>query len=133
MEIYISEDDRVVNIQNAFSEAYPCLALEFYLQPHEAGQASRSIEKLSPEIAIDEIRLKHTFGWVNIDGHRTAAELEHDFRQLLGLNVQVLRRVGNIWLETTDTDSWTLQQLNDAGKQALRQKFHFPEERVEEN
>lgn len=133
MEIYISEDDRLINIQQAFSEAYPCLSLEFFRQPHESGEGSLKLEKLSPELAIDDIRLKHTFGWVNIDGNRTAAEVELDFRHLLGLNAQVLRRSGNLWLETTNTDGWTLQQLNDSCKQGPKEKFRFPEERVEED
>lgn len=133
MEIYISEDATIANIQNDFSDAYPSLALEFYRQPHESGEASPGFEKLPPETAIDDIRIMHSFGWINIDGSRTAAELEHDFRHNLGLNVQVLRRSGDLWLETTQTDKWTLQQLNEAGNQSSVEIFQFPDERIEED
>jgi hypothetical protein len=51
----------------------------------------------------------------------------------MGLNVQVLRRSGNLWLATTQTDDRTLQQLNESGKQAVKEIFQFPEERIEED
>ena len=133
MEIYISEDATIANIQSDFRDVYPFLALEFYRQPHESGEASPPGEKLSPETAIDDIRIMHPFGWINIDGSRTAAELEHDFRHGMGLNVQVLRHSGNLWLATTQTDDWTLQQLNESGKQGTKEIFQFPEERIEED
>ena len=45
-------------------------------------------------------------------------ELERSFKNLFGLNVQVSRKAGMIWLETTKTDKWSLQkqkstQFND--------------------
>ncbi|MRG45328.1 hypothetical protein GFS24_09385 [Chitinophaga sp. SYP-B3965] len=133
MEIYISEDATIAGIQLEFRDVYPFLALEFYRQPHEPGEASPPGEKLPPETAIDDIRIMHPFGWVDIDGSRTAAEVEYDFRHIIGLNVQVLRRSGGLWLATTQTDSWTLQQLNESGKRAEKEIFQFPEERVEED
>lgn len=133
MEIYISEDATIASIQCEFRDVYPFLALEFYRQPHESGQASPPGEKLPPETAIDDIRIMHPFGWLNIDSSRTAAEVEHDFRHNMGLNVQILRRSGDLWLATTRTDEWTLYQLNEAGKQSAVEIFQFPEERAEED
>lgn len=133
MEIYISEDATIASIQNDFRDVYPSLALEFYRQPHESGEASPAFEKLPPETAIDDIRIMHSFGWINIDSSRTAAALEYDFRHNMGLNVQILRRSGDLWLETTQTDKWTLDQLNEAGNQSSVEIFQFPDERIEED
>jgi len=47
----------------------------------------------------------------------TVAELEKMITEKYGMNVQVVRRSGNIWLETTMTDDWTLQQQNDHGRE----------------
>jgi hypothetical protein len=44
-------------------------------------------------------------------------ELENDLREGFHLNAQVFRRSGNIWLETTMTDKWTLKQQNEHGKE----------------
>jgi hypothetical protein len=132
MEIYISEDAIITNIQSEFQAAYPFLKLEFYRQPHEAGQPSPAQEKLSPETPIEDIRMIHVFGWIDISHKRTALELEYDFRHIYGLNVQVMRKSGDLWLETTRTDNWTLGQLNDEGKMAEKQIFFYPEEPIEE-
>ena len=133
MEIYISEDATIASIQNDFQGAYPFLCLEFYRQPHEIGEASPAREKLQPETAIDDIRILHSFGWIDIDSSRTAAEVEYDFRHTMGLNVQILRRSGDLWLETTQTDKWTLHQLNEAGRQPDAEIFQFPDERIGKN
>ena|SRR5690606_8341614 len=116
MEIYISEEAIIADIQRAFQEAYPCLKLEFYQQPHEIGQASRIEQRIIPDTPIEDIRMMHTFGWIDISPQRTAADLEHDLRRRFGLSAQVLRRSGSLWLETTRTDHWTLAQLNEAGR-----------------
>jgi hypothetical protein len=44
-------------------------------------------------------------------------ELECLFEDQFGLFVQVFRRSGNLWLETTVTDSWSLQKQNEQGKE----------------
>ena len=44
-------------------------------------------------------------------------ELEKIFKDQFGLAVQVFRKSGNLWLETTMTDNWTLQQQNNHGKE----------------
>jgi hypothetical protein len=131
MEIYISEEAIIGNIQRDFQELYPFLRLEFYQQPHEIGQSCSAKEKLPAETPIEDIRMMHTFGWIDISRARTAAEIEHDFRHLMGLSVQVMRQSGDMWVQTTTTDFWTLQRLNDEGKLARQHIFFYPEEPAE--
>jgi len=131
MEIYISEEAIISNIQNDFRQAYPFLKLEFYRQPHEVGERCCAEDKLSPDTPIDDIRMIHTFGWIDISKNRTAAEVEHDFMHQLGLSVQVMRKSGGMWVQTTKTDYWTLQQLNEEGKLAEKSIFFYPEEPAE--
>lgn len=131
MEIYISEEAIIGNIQHDFQEAYPFLRLEFFRQPHEAGQCCPQKEKIPSETPIEDIRMMHTFGWLDISRHRTAAEIEHDFRRLMGLSAQVMRKSGEMWVQTTKTDFWTLQQLNEEGQLAEQHIFFYPEEPAE--
>ena len=131
MQIYISEDATINNIHNDFKEAYPYLKLEFYWQPHAAGEASPAWEKIPPATPIEDIRMMHNFGWIDVGPNRTADDLEHDFRHEFGLNVQVMRKSGDLWLETTKTDNWSLKQLNEEGKMAEKHVFFYPEEPAE--
>ncbi|WP_298734290.1 hypothetical protein [uncultured Chitinophaga sp.] len=115
MQIYISEDATISNIQDDFKVAYPYLKLEFYRQPHAPGAASPAQDRIPPATPIEDVRMMHSFGWIDISPNRTAHELEHDFCRLYGLNAQVLRKSGDLWLATTKTDNWTLAQLNEEG------------------
>lgn len=116
MNIHITEEDRVCHIQQAFQEQYPFLKLEFFTQPHEHGASCPLSQRIDQHTPIEQIRMIHTFGWIDISPQRTAAEVEYDFRHRLGMSVQVFRRAGNDWAETTRTDDWTLAKLNQEGR-----------------
>lgn len=131
MEIYISEEAIIANIQQDFQEVYPFLQLAFYEQPHAKGKCCPTEERISADTPIEDIRMMHTFGWIDISKNRTAAALEQDFKRLMGLNAQVLRRSGNMWVQTTRTDYWTLQQLNEEGRLAENYIFFYPGEPAE--
>jgi hypothetical protein len=61
--------------------------------------------------------LKKDSGFVGVDESMTVLELENAFMDEFGLCVQVFRKSGNIWLETTMTDHWTLKQQSDHGRE----------------
>ena len=118
MEIYISEEDILLNIQNKFREVYPYLKLECYLCPHQAEQASTG-QKVSSDTPIEDIRLVHSFGWVDIGEQRSVEEVERDFYHDMGLAIQVFRRNKSGWLQTTRTDNLTLAEQNELGRESV--------------
>jgi hypothetical protein len=132
MDIYISEEAVVADIQKKFREFYPNLQLAFFRNPHARGACSPKEEMVPPDTPIDKIRMVHGFGWLDISSGRVAAAVEHDFSAIFGLSVQILRKSGNLWLETTSTDSWTLEELNTSGQPAKRQQFRLPDDIEEE-
>lgn len=119
MEIYISEEDIVLNIQNQFHEVYPYLKLECYLCPHELGSATGNNQKIPSDTPIEDIRLVHSFGWVDISEHRTVAAVEKDFYRDMGLAIQIFRRFKAGWLQTTKTDQLTLAEQNMLGQESM--------------
>ncbi|WP_343670676.1 hypothetical protein [Chitinophaga sp.] len=119
MEIYISEEDLLQNIQDKFQEAYPHLRLEFFKHPHEAGEGCPRNERWPLNTPIEDIRMVHSFGWIDISEDRTVAELEKDFYRQIGLSVQVLRKSGLNWLLTTRTDHLTLKIQDEMGAGVL--------------
>ncbi|NLR60346.1 hypothetical protein HGH93_19700 [Chitinophaga polysaccharea] len=132
MHIYISEEAVVRDIQDRFQAIYPYLKLEFFKKPHVKGEGSPKSDRISPDTPIEKIRMLHSFGWLDISYYRTAAALEHDLSYTYGLSAQVLRKSGNLWLETTGTDSWTLEELNNAGRAAKSPTFNLPEDPIDE-
>ncbi|ACU62443.1 hypothetical protein [Chitinophaga pinensis] len=119
MEIYISEEDILLNIQNKFREVYPYLKLECYLCPHTTETVSANSQKVAADTPIEDIRLVHSFGWIDIGEQRTVAEVEKDFYRDMGLAIQVFRRHKTGWLQTTRTDNLTLAEQNELGRESV--------------
>ena len=65
---------------------------------------------LSPEKSLGEIRRNQHAGCLELKSWYTVARVEKDFRELFGLNVQVFRNENGGWIQTSDTDKYSLYQ-----------------------
>jgi hypothetical protein len=117
MKIYIDDSIIVKDIKKEFSKAYPFLKIEFFRHPHNMGKTSPKEEMVDAMLPVSEIRTNHETGYMDISRERTVAALENDFWQQFGLSVQVFRKSGYLWIETSLTDSWTLARQNEEGFQ----------------
>lgn len=113
--MFISDDKSLRQIKMEFQDKFPWLKLEFYTSSHESGKGSSELDHLEDDKTIGEVRKTQKAGELSIHGNLKVASLEEDFRDLYGLNVQVFRRSGEIWLQTTSTDDWTLSEQNEKG------------------
>jgi hypothetical protein len=111
----INDDKTLEGIQAEFKAKFPFLKIEFYSGKHESGEGSPAMHQLDPSLTIGEARIKKAEGDFNIDPNMKVSELEGRFADKYGLNVQVFRKSGEIWLQTTATDSWTLADQNRKG------------------
>ncbi len=117
----IKDDMTIRDLQRAFNEKFPYLRLEFYTEPHEPGKGSPATKQIPPDKKIGEVRLIHTEGDFRIDPKMTVEALERLFAEKYGLYVQVFRRSGNLWLQTTATDDWTLEEQNERGRESVEE------------
>jgi len=62
---------------------------------------------------LEECRTIPNKGEIGITPLLTVSELEQRFQDVYGLGVQVLRKSGRVWLETTVTYGWTIEQQNN--------------------
>lgn len=119
--IKVNDKRKIAALQEEFNQLFPYLNLEFFSKPHKTGEGSAKTFIQSNAKTLGECRTLHQDGSINIVPTMTVAELEQEFREVFGLSVQVFRKSGKIWLETTVTDSWTLKKQNTEGE-ALSQK-----------
>ena len=112
MILYMSFTALISNLQKEFNSAYPFLKLEFY-KTIESGFSRKHI-KDSVSLRAAGLKLPGVF---EISDIMSVGTLENSLRIKFGLQVQVSRKSGPIWLETTKTDSWTLKQQNDHGRE----------------
>ena len=114
MKLILLKNRPIRDVQNAFNKEYPFLKLEFYKPASESQPSVKS--HLSYSTLQKDAGLKRD-GEVEINNEITVAELEKSFLALFGLNVQVSRKSGMLWLETTMTDKWSLEKQNTHGKE----------------
>jgi len=117
MTISISDNKIIRAIQDEFSALFPYLKIEFFSKPHRVGGGTEKKYMKDSSASIGKSRGQHNSGDIQISGEMTVAEVEKLFATKYGLYVQVFRRSGKLWLETTATDSWTLKYQNEQGKE----------------
>lgn len=129
MKITINDKRKIFAIQEEFSQAFPYLKLEFFAKPHTVGGGSAKKFIKHNSKTLGECRTVHNKGHMSITPQMTVAELEQRFSDVYGLGVQVFRKSGKVWLETTVTDGWTLEAQNSQGE-ALSQAFQVRPEKA---
>lgn len=120
MKIEINDNRKVYAIQEEFNKAFPFLKLEFFSKPHKKGGPSPKEYVTDSSKLIGNCRTIHENGEITITPQLTVGELEDRFASVYGLSVQVFRKSGKVWLETTETDNWTLEKQNDEGIELSR-------------
>lgn len=112
MDIIIDQTKKLLEIQSAFTKRFPYLKIEFYNHIHAAGEGSPKANTIDSHLTIQEVQDKKAEGLLHIQGLMTVAELEAGFAKTFGLSVQVFRKSGSVWLQTTVSDHWTLAEQN---------------------
>ncbi len=115
--IEISGDKKIATVQKEFNDAFPFLKLEFFRKKHGLGGGSNRSEMIDAQLSFRKIPQKHSNGMIFLKEDMKVCELEDLFKNHFGLNVQVFRKSGRSWIETTLTDDWTLLQQNEEGRE----------------
>ena len=107
----ICDERTLMEVQKEFSEKYPFLRIRFFA----FNENPEEHKKLKSTRTIGEVRTVHNEGELSIHGSVKVKTLEMSLREDFGLNAQVFRLSGNLWLQTTSTDEWTLHEQNRKG------------------
>lgn len=108
--ITIKDDQKLSDVKDAFNAKFPHLKIEFYKGSHEENEGSGKKELLDDSLYLRDIRSNHAEGELSVDGHLKTSSFEQNFMDHYGVNVQVFRKSGNLWLQTIATDNWTLAE-----------------------
>jgi glycerol-3-phosphate O-acyltransferase len=113
--MFINDKKKLSQVQEEFSSLYPYLKIEFYSESHDANEGTTEESHLDAEMTIESARTIHNKGEMKLDKDLKVGDLESEFFEKYGLNVQVFRKSGDLWLQTTKTDQWTLEEQNERG------------------
>ncbi len=118
MNIIIHDSNSLQEIQKTFNEHFPYLKLEFFnLDPAKEKNFSRENMITDTHKTLADVRHIHRNGYISINGHQKVSTLEQHFSENFGIDIQVFRKSGDTWLQTTATDEWTLARQNKKGEE----------------
>ena len=117
MHLHIAPNRLISDIQKEFNRMFPFLKIEFFNNKSFFRSDFSAQQIISQTRKIGDTQLAITDGDIEITEEMKVSELEKIFKDQFSLAAQVFRKSGNIWLETTMTDNWTLQQQNNHGKE----------------
>lgn len=115
-ELLIDSHQTITGVQKQFNSAFPFLKIEFFSQAPLPGIGNPKNKMIVFDMKLSEFQNINKRGKIDITARTTVSDLEKYFASEFGLYIQVFRKSGKIWLETTATDNWTLNQQNEEGR-----------------
>lgn len=117
MRLRISPNRLVSDVQKDFNSVFPFLKIEFFRK-----KASRQPDLPVAHIVPHNQKIGHTQsaicdGDMEINADMKVKDIEKLFKEQFSLMAQIFRRSGNLWLQTTMTDNWTLAHQNEHGRE----------------
>ena len=130
MKLIINDNITIKELQQQFSLGFLYLKLEFFDIPPTKNGLPKSHMYPAYKL-LGACRKMHHEGIVQITPGDTVQKLEGIFWTEYGLSAEVFRKSGNLWIETTLSDSWTLKKQNAEGQifsSAKGDKYIEPDE-----
>lgn len=115
--IIINDNRQLKQIKEEFNEKFPHLKIEFFNEEHTVGEGSKLSSMYDDNLYLKDIRTVHNEGELSINGNTKTSTFESNFKEKFGVNVQVWRKSGKMWLQTTTTDEWTLSEQEETAEE----------------
>lgn len=119
MKLNITSSTTIVDFQNEFMRLFPFLKIEFFTKPHERGGTSWSkymvFNRMTPLSKIENFK---EMGLFEFESDMSVGDFEQELWTKFGLSTQVFRKSMGSWIETTQTDKWTLAVQNAKGDES---------------
>lgn len=114
----INKDTRTNDLNDAFISLFPYLKLSFYKKSHDHFHGSEKQDEFKEVVSLGTLNPEMNEGEITWQGEMSVDQLETYFETTFGLHVQVFRKSGDIWLQTSATDHWTLNEQNNHGAES---------------
>ncbi len=116
----ILSSDKFQDLQQSFHKVFPHLKIKFYASSHEENHGSPASEQVDSNMNLIDFNPDIESGSVRLSDQLTVKDFEDQIKSRFGLNVQVFRQSGSLWLQTSTTDHWTLATQNRKGEHSAQ-------------
>jgi len=126
MKQEIRDDQTIGEVQEIFHHLFPFLKVDFFernthgLVKNKFSRPVMNRKKLLGEFRLDTI----DEGELRIEKDIKVKEFEQYIDSTYSLHAQIFRLSGNVWLATTVTNNWTLEEQNRQGELITMQMNH---------
>ncbi len=120
MKLLLAPNMTIAYFNEAFRFFYPNLKLVFFQKTFSNNQKlAESIRIVDESTCLKDLSLKKVQGFIQIDDDESTENFETDLEKIFGLNVEVFRRSGDLWLLTTLSDVHSLQEQEEWAELSL--------------
>lgn len=130
MKLSITKETTVASLQSQFHAYFPHLKIEVFLKKHEVHELTKGEQSL-PANSLLSVIPTFVGGVYEFKPLVSTSEFEQGLATFFGIPVQVLRQSGGTWLQTAQTDDWSLEKQNKQGKMSATS--NTPDEIVDYN
>lgn len=120
MELRLKKTTTIRDVKKQFSSLFPFLKLEFFIYHHNVKEGSALGREVNDELHLSDITGVLKEDTLTFEPSITVARLEQKLQNEYGLPVQIFRKSGKLWIETIETDNWSLQKQNEVGEASIR-------------
>jgi hypothetical protein len=125
MQLSILKSATVGEVQQAFNAAFPFLKIAFFTRAHkEHGSSNAKFMVTQSRELLGNVPGFKAEGLVSIEPFMRTWEVERMVEEETGLHIQIFRKSGNLWLETSLSDHLTLAEQNE--KALEQENYHQP-------
>lgn len=119
MELEVKEEQTVLETRKAFQKMFDGLKIEFFQKSHEEGESSNVGGRwLGTTAMIDIVNCDLPFT-ITLSKDMTVAEVEAAWERTAGVHTQVFRNMHGLWIETVQTDNYTLEKQMELSKNSI--------------
>jgi hypothetical protein len=115
MIINVSPNLEIRELKKQFHQNFKFLKIEFFKKSHTFEQSSHKKDLYSIDTKLSEIMNPKISEEIEFDESTSVFDFENAFKKF-GLNAQVFRKSGTVFIETSLTDAWSLGQQEKEGK-----------------
>ena len=117
MRLKIAPNRYISEVQKEFNAEFPYLKLSFFGQNSNSSHRFSSHQMITGDKKLGDSFKKLSANIIQIEENMKVKEVEKVFKDKCNLHVKIFRKSGNLWLETTMTDNWSLLQQNNHGRE----------------
>ena len=122
MNLDITDDQTIVQVQGRFHHFYPFLKIDFFENFMQVYPKEKQFRPIDYSRLLGEFRVQgNAADIIPVNNDMKVKEIENAIDEAYGLRAQIFRRSGNVWLETTVTNNWSLEEQNRQGEMITTQ------------